>query len=308
MISNVTKSADILRGATEWQDLWAEVEKELPVKGLPPPRVLQNEIMIGKVRNEQERREELERLAHTRQQRTNFYQSDSAKALKARKSSMTPVERKTIQSRLTRRTASCPAKPKSVTNLGFVTGEHHSTPGTRLKGSPEGKPIGSPQKKEKGGVVPKSKAVISPPGTLVKSERRVGKKRFEGLGEDEWYRKEWTPSFEYRPAAQSSAWKEVEGFSKSTRTLERRKLNPFLDINSFTGNYASAKAQFNSHAWVRPLDNKGNLGARPVQMWKETLREDFARDDDNFSSNAHDANLDSLRVAMGGTDFFSDIE
>ena len=158
MISNVTKSADILRGATEWQDLWAEVEKELPVKGLPPPRVLQNEIMIGKVRNEQERREELERLAHTRQQRTNFYQSDSAKALKARKSSMTPVERKTIQSRLTRRTASCPAKPKSVTNLGFVTGEHHSTPGTRLKGSPEGKPIGSPQKKEKGGVVPKSKA------------------------------------------------------------------------------------------------------------------------------------------------------
>ena len=292
MISNVTKSADILRGATEWQDLWAEVEKELPVKGLPPPRVLQNEIMIGKVRNEQERREELERLAHTRQQRTNFYQSDSAKALKARKSSMTPVERKTIQSRLTRRTASCPAKPKSVTNLGFVTGEHHSTPGTRLKGSPDGKPVGSPQKKEKGGVVPKSKAgksdasertlrvvrgvrpagqprarplfidlyidpltypppltpclltltissryaygvhtVISPPGTLVKSERRVGKKRFEGLGEDEWYRKEWTPSFEYRPAAQSSAWKEVEGFSKSTRTLERRKLNPFLDIN-----------------------------------------------------------------------------
>ena len=32
MLSNVTKSADVLRGATEMQDLWVEVEKETPVK------------------------------------------------------------------------------------------------------------------------------------------------------------------------------------------------------------------------------------------------------------------------------------
>ena len=50
------------------------------------------------------------------------------------------------------------------------------------------------------------------------------------------------------------------------------------------------------------------LGAAPVQQWKQTLREDFARDDDNYSSGAADANLDVLRKAMGGTDFFSDIE
>ena len=99
-----------------------------------------------------------------------------------------------------------------------------------------------------------------------------------------------------------------KGFAMSTRTLERRKMDPFADINSFTGNMQSAKAQFASHAHVRPLDNKGALGARPVQQWKETLREDFARDDDNFSSNAHDANLDALRTAMGGNDFFSDID
>ena len=42
MLSNVTKSADVLRGETQWQDLWAEVEKEHPVKGLPGPRVLQS--------------------------------------------------------------------------------------------------------------------------------------------------------------------------------------------------------------------------------------------------------------------------
>ena len=38
MLSNVTKSADVLRGATEMQDLWVEVEKETPVKGLPGQR------------------------------------------------------------------------------------------------------------------------------------------------------------------------------------------------------------------------------------------------------------------------------
>ena len=63
---------------------------------------------------------------------------------------------------------------------------------------------------------------------------------------------------------------------------------------------------------MRPLDNKGNLGARPVQQWKETLRETFARDADNYSSNAHDANLDALRASMGaGTSFatpFSEIQ
>ena len=91
MLSNVTKTADVLRGDTQWQDLWAEVEKEHPVKGLPGPRVLQKEIMIGKTLNEKERREELERLAHIRQQRMNFYQSESTKTLKNRRSNMSGI-------------------------------------------------------------------------------------------------------------------------------------------------------------------------------------------------------------------------
>ena len=94
----------------------------------------------------------------------------------------------------------------------------------------------------------------------------------------------------------------------STRTLERRKMNPFVDINSWMGNKYSAKAQFNSNAYVRPLDVKGNLGAEPVQRWKETLREDFARDSDNFSSNAHDSFLDDLRVALANTSSFSNLK
>ena len=43
------------------------------------------------------------------------------------------------------------------------------------------------------------------------------------------------------------------------RHVEHRKMNPFTDINSFVGG-------------TRILDAKGQLGARPVQQWKEMLR------------------------------------
>jgi len=116
------------------------------------------------------------------------------------------------------------------------------------------------------------------------------------------------PSFEYKPAKQAQPWQNVEGFSQGTRTLERRKMDPFADINSFTGNAMSAKNNLDHTAHVRPLDVKGQLGAGPVQRWKETLREDFANDNDNASSNQHDAMLDALRAAMGNTSNFSEVQ
>ena len=132
--------------------------------------------------------------------------------------------------------------------------------------------------------------------------------QFEGLTMRDFYSQDWTPAFTYRPASQEKPWENVEGFAQSTRTLERRKMNPYLDINAFQGNKASAKAQFAANGFVRPLDVKGNLGAAPVQQWKETLREDFARDADNFSSNAHDANLDQLRAIVANTSSFSTLQ
>ena len=297
MLSNVTKSADVLRGATEMQDLWSEVEKMTPVKGLKGPRVLDNHIMYGKVMNEKEILDERERLAHVKQQKNNWYMSESAKKLKQRKSDMPASERKAIQNRLTKRPEHTPPRPKSPTGTGHMLATGEASPG-RAK-------VIADQIADK----PDSRAEVSTPGTLVKTSRaRERSSRFEGLTMQDFYQSDWKPSFTYRPAKQDHPWKNVEGFAMSTRTLERRKMDPFADINSFTGNMQSAKAQFASHAHVRPLDNKGALGARPVQQWKETLREDFARDDDNFSSNAHDANLDALRTAMGGNDFFSDID
>ena len=102
--------------------------------------------MIGKVLNEQERREELERLAHTRQQRNNFYMSESAKTLKNRKSQMSGAELKSIRERLTRRPIHSRPKPKSEVGLGFVLNEAARTPGERLPWSPDGKPsAGAPE-------------------------------------------------------------------------------------------------------------------------------------------------------------------
>jgi len=293
MLSNLSKSADVLRGATEMQDLWVEVEKETPHKGLPPPRQLQAHIMYGKILDEKEKREELERLAHARQQRINFYASDSAKKLKQRKSDMPASERKAIRERLTKRHGHDKPRPQSPTNLGHVlaTGEVSSAV------------INTEPPKS-----PKSRALVSSPGTEVQTEGRSKRSTFEGLTMNDFYSSEWKPAFTYRPAKQDHPWENTEGFAQSTRTLERRKMNPYADINSFQGNAHSAKAQSSAKGWVRPLDVKGNLGAAPVQQWKETLREDFARDDDNFSSNAHDANLDAIRTILATTSSFSTLQ
>jgi len=273
------------------QDLWVEVEKETPHKGLPGPRKLQNHIMYGKVLDEQEKREELERLAHVRQQKNNFFASESAKKLKQRKSDMPTSERKAIRDRLTKRPEHEKPRPKSPTNLGHVlaTGQISPTYDGEAK-------------------TPKSRALVSSPGTEVKGSRQRNRPKFEGLTMRDFYSADWRPSFAYRPAKQESPWENVEGFAQSTRTLERRKMDPYLDINSFQGNATSAKAQFASKGWVRPLDVKGNLGAAPVQQWKETLREDFARDADNFSSNAHDANLDAMRELLAQAPIVTDLE
>ena len=110
----------------------------------------------------------------------------------------------------------------------------------------------------------------------------------------DYLKTDWRPSFTYRPAKQDpgTSWQNLEGFSKSTRSLERRKMDPFMDIQSYN---AAGRAT----GYVRPLDVKGQLGARAVQQWKNSLREDFAQDSDNYSSNAHDASMDALRAALG---------
>ena len=97
MLSNLSKSADCLRGSTQTQDLWMEVCEMTPHPGLPGPRQMQNSIMYGKVLDEQEKRETLHRLALKRQQSNNFYLSESAKNVSNNKSSISAAERKAIR-------------------------------------------------------------------------------------------------------------------------------------------------------------------------------------------------------------------
>jgi len=292
MLSNVTKSADVLRGNTQHQDLWLEVEKETAHwhPGLPPPKEVQYEVRYGKWLNDQERREELERLATVRQQKINWYRSEPCRSLTSAKSGQTKAERKSARDRLTK-------VPKHMQPVDKVkTGKGHLLLATN---EPAPMSISPPR-------TPKSRAAVSSPGTG--GETRIKKTQFQGLTMRDFYTGDWAPSFEYKPAKQSHPWTNLEGFAQSTRTLERRKMDPFADINSFQGNATSAKNTLDHSAHVRPLDAKGMLGAGPVQKWKETLREDFANDNDNFSSNQHDAMLDALRQAMGKNDNFSSVQ
>ena len=199
------------------------------------PKVLDNDVYIGKVANVKERRGDVELEAMVRQQHTNFFMSESAQTLRERKSRLPAAERKSIRQRLTRAPSHLAPRTKSPTNLG-----HLMRNGDHSVNSPDRPDAVSPK------ATPKSKAKISPI-----SSRRQPALRFQGLSTTEFFHEEWTPSLKYRPAQQVEPWQPLDGFSQSTRTLERRKLDPFTDINSYTGNYASAKAQYNSRERTR---------------------------------------------------------
>lgn len=68
-----------------------------------------------------------------------------------------------------------------------------------------------------------------------------------------------------QPPASKPAWVNLPGFPDNTFQEERRRMNPFADINSFSSRMG--------YVGQRPLDNKGALHAGPIQEWKEMLRE-----------------------------------
>ena len=119
---------------------------------------------------------------------------------------------------------------------------------------------------------------------------------FEGLTVADYVKSNWRPSFTYRPAKPDKPWEELDGFSKSTRSLERRKMNPFADIQSFNS-AGRAPLRTSSRCQRAARSICGSSG--------RNRQEDFAQDFDNFSSNAHDANMDALRAALGAGTAFS---
>ena len=80
---------------------------------------------------------------------------------------------------------------------------------------------------------------------------------------------QWRPRGAYsnlRPARHNKEWQNLDGFSNPTIAIERRNMNPLVDIQSFT------LGDMHTTGYVRPIDVKGGLGANPVQDWKEGLR------------------------------------
>ena len=79
-------------------------------------------------------------------------------------------------------------------------------------------------------------------------------------------------------------------------------MDPLSDISVYAsspGRPSSPARASQPTGYVRPIDVKGQLGARPIQQWKETLREEFVRDGDYNGSKARDSALDGLRQALG---------
>ena len=278
---------------------------------------------------EHERKLESERISRVRQQRINWYRRPKAE-------NMPMEERRAARERLYKTPMHVQPRDKALTNSGhyLMNGELSPTferagrkyqigrtpksrggtardPQQSFRGSQQSHRGGqmahrgerssaAAHRRPKSAPAPSAGAGVAD-ATATGEGGAAGNEKaapFEGLTVADFLKTDWKPSFTYRPAKQDKPWENLEGFSRSTRTLERRKMNPFVDIQSFNG---AGRAT----GYVRPLDVKGQLGARAVQVWKESLREDFARDDDNYSSNAHDANMDSLREALGAGTAFS---
>ena len=264
-----------------------------------------------------ERKLESERISRVRQQRINWYRRPKAET-------MAPEERKAARERLYKTPAHIQQRDKSPTGLGHVLASGETSPHFERAGRKylmrQPKSRGGPpqsshrssqsshrvgQQSHRGGgqpahrgASPSRRPKTAPAAAGGGGDGEEKKQPFEGLTMQDYLKTDWRPSFTYRPAKQEHAWENLEGFSKSTRSLERRKMDPFMDIQSYNG---AGRAT----GYVRPLDVKGQLGARAVQQWKNSLREDFAQDNDNFSSNAHDASMDALRSALGAGTMFA---
>jgi hypothetical protein len=336
-----TKSTTVMASAVSNQTLQQQQQKQheeqsqMSVavsvgKPMTPLELKQERQRLKNIQAQQEHERQLEsqRISRVRQQRINWYRRPKA-------DNMPTEERRAARERLYKTPMHVQPRDKAPTNTGhfLMNGELSPTyekagrkyqvgrtPKSRggVSRDPQQSHRGSQQSHRGGGQMahrgdrssaahrrPKSAPAPAAGASAVDAAVAGGgdesdekKAPFEGLTVADFLKTDWKPSFTYRPAKQEKPWENLEGFSRSTRTLERRKMNPFVDIQSFNG---AGRAT----GYVRPLDVKGQLGARAVQQWKESLREDFARDDDNYSSNAHDANLDTLREVLGAGTAFS---
>ena len=97
-----------------------------------------------------------------------------------------------------------------------------------------------------------------------------------------------------QPPASKPAWVNLPGFPDNTFQEERRRMNPFADINSFSSRMG--------YVGQRPLDNKGALHAGPIQEWKEMLREGMYHRPSNTWTVRIQVEEAGGRAARGGTD------
>ena len=120
---------------------------------------------------------------------------------------------------------------------------------------------------------------------------------YQSLTARAYFTNDWKPGDSYRkykPAKHQNDWANLDGYAVTGRVLEKHEMNPQNDITSFT-----TGPMHRGSAYVRPLDVKGQLGARAIQEWKEMLRQDYVRPEDNGPRHETDAEIEELRKLLG---------
>ena len=270
--------------------LWMELEAQDPRQLYMPRKQKQwtQHEFDQRYMTEVERRAEVARLATVRRQRCHNHQP-VAYSRRAAGYSMPTAERQEARSRLYS-AESRRQREKAQTGLGHLMANGELAPPAAQKAAAE-RALERAVAKER--MVAKSKAQEQAAAARRAIEAKAAARRpksatvvgsvlgpadadgkaLTGITARQYFSTQWKPSRNYHnlgPAKHAQEWQNLDGFGKQSRAIALRDLNPHVDICTFTINKEMTPA--GSRPYVRPMDVKGQLGARPVQVWKEDLR------------------------------------
>jgi hypothetical protein len=305
MLMSVSKrvGSTLLNPNSQMQEIWMELEANDPrVYPRAQPQFRTMEEHTHREMTLLERRAEIDRLATMRRQKCHFHVSKGLQRMQFDEP-MPWDERVSAQQRLYKQPTHKQPRDKVETGLGHVLDNGERSIGAQLRDRipsirPKAKgrvralhksaprsPAGSPEfrRRAPSNGAPSYADRLPPTGADVKaagqSKQRPGGEESadepatgevnEGITEKDYRMAGWKPGESYRkysPTKHKHDWENVSGFTTSP-FLEQRKMNPLADINAFSNGGRMS-------GFVRPIDTKGQLGAGPLQMWKESLRED----------------------------------
>ena len=339
MLSSIKRGTGAIggppRGHSQLQEIWLQVQD--PNAHMPKrvPQERSNEERL-KILSDQEKRDELARIATIRRARSNFHPSEGLMRRRTGEA-MPREEREEARERLYRSTS--PPRAKTPTNQGHLldTGEmaiaspvkvelarEQPKPRLRARSAPikdeptwmglsgrKGQPAVLPTL---GGKPPPESTVASVDGSGILLDENWEETEGAKNGAERSSRPQVKPQPVYqsltaRAYFQDAGWKPGDSYAKykpAKHPAEWANLDGFArmsrsyeihHMNTFADITAFSSGGYHPEAYVRPMDVKGQLGASSIQQWKEMLRQDFAQRSDTWQSE-DDAQIEELRKLL----------